>query len=151
MIIGRSLLLLPIMRIVSLTIAVVLLLAACLQLWRWSDRTRADLAWQHLVRQAVVPLPFDPAMVAGLPEPARNYFLFTIRTGTPIATIAEIQMGGELGLGTKEDPKYLPMQAVQILAPPQGLVWKLTAGRGLTKLSGSAVLVRHSSLPVSIS
>lgn len=136
-IIGRSLLLSPIMRIVSLTIAIVLLLAACLQLWRWSDRSRADLAWQHLARQAVASVSFDPATVAGLPDPARRYFLFTIKAGTPIATVAEIHMGGELGLGTKEDPKYLPMQAEQILAPPHGLVWKLSAGRGLTKLSGS--------------
>jgi hypothetical protein len=76
-------------------------------------------------------------MVQGLPDAARRYFLFTIRPGTPLRTVAEIHMTGEIGLGTKAAPNYLPMTADQVLAPPAGLVWKVNAGSGLMQISGS--------------
>jgi Family of unknown function (DUF6544) len=125
------------MRIVSFTITGFALLLGGLQLWRWSDRSHAEQTWQSLARQVATPEPFDASMVAALPEPARRYFLFTIKSGTPIATVAEIQMNGALGLGTKDDPRYLPMRAEQILALPNGFVWKLSAGSGLMQISGS--------------
>jgi hypothetical protein len=37
---------------------------------------------------------FDPAMVAGLPEPAQRFFKFAIAPGTPLLPVAEIDMGG---------------------------------------------------------
>jgi hypothetical protein len=75
--------------------------------------------------------------VAELPEPARRYFLFTILQGTRLGIVAEISMVGEIGLGSKEDPRYQPMRAEQILAPPRGLVWQVEAGRGAMRMSGS--------------
>lgn len=109
-----------------------------LQFWRFSDVRMADRIWQRLSRMAPAhPERFDPARIEGLPEPARRYFLFTIRPGARLATVAGITMAGELSLGTKDAPNDQPMQAAQILAPPHGLVWKLRAGRGLMRVSGS--------------
>jgi len=39
-----------------------------------------------------------------------------------------IEMKGEFGMGDREQPNYQPMRAEQILAPPQGFVWRVTAG-----------------------
>ena len=119
--------------------AVVLLLAwLALQGLRISDQRLANSVWNDLAGKASGGSPgFDRAMVADLPEPARRFFLFTIRPGAPLHGVAEIRMGGEIGLGDKENPNYLPMRAQQIIAPPHGLVWKLDAGEGLMRISGS--------------
>lgn len=45
--------------------------------------------------------------------------------GTPLLTVAEIDMGGEFSLGSRDNPDYQPMDARQILAAPTGFVWKL--------------------------
>ena len=45
-------------------------------------------------------------MTAGLPEPAQRYFHFTIAQGTPLFTAVEIDMTGEIGLGSKDAPGY---------------------------------------------
>jgi hypothetical protein len=60
-----------------------------------------------------------------------------IKAGTPVRTVAEILMSGEIGLGTQDKPNYLPMRAKQILAPPYGLVWNVNAGHRLMRISGS--------------
>lgn len=46
-------------------------------------------------------------------------------------------MEGKFGLGQRDDPNYLDMKAVQILAAPNGFVWKMAAGAGLKSVSGS--------------
>ncbi len=83
------------------------------------------------------PARFDPAMLAGLPEPARRFFLYTIAPGAPLYTVATIEMLGQFGMGTKAEPRYFNMRAVQTLAMPAGFVWKMAAKRGLMHLSGS--------------
>lgn len=87
--------------------------------------------------QPVGPARFNAELVAGLPEPARRYFLYTIAPGTPLYTVANITMIGRFGMGTKADPNYLDMTASQTLAVPAGFVWKMSARRGLLHLSGS--------------
>jgi hypothetical protein len=100
-----------------------------LLLWRLTDTVRANAAWSRLASVGADGVAvFDPAMVAGLPEPARRYFNFTIAPGTRLSTVAVIEMDGQLGLGTKDNPKYQPMRARQILAPPHGLLWRLNTG-----------------------
>jgi hypothetical protein len=123
--------------IAIVTLAAVFLGALGLQLVRWRDAARADAVWKRLAHTADPdPATFDPAMVSELPEPARRYFEFAIAPGTPLAAVAMIEMDGEIGLGTKAAPGYLPMQARQILAP-SGLVWKIEAGKGFSRISGS--------------
>ncbi len=108
---------------------------------RLADARRAEAAWAHLARlgaPAARPEPFDPAMVEGLPGPARRWFLRAIAPGTPLRAVAEIEMEGELGLGDRDAPRYLPMRARQVLAPPHGFVWIATMASGWPmRVSGS--------------
>ena len=123
---------------IKISLAILLIAFAGLQLWRWLDDRRADKAWRDMARAPdTSPSRFDPSMVDRLPEPARRFFRFAIKPGAALTTVAEIRMGGELGLGTKEEPNYMPMRAHQILTPPGGFVWKLSAGRGAMRVSGS--------------
>jgi hypothetical protein len=116
---------------------VLLLVLLALAVLVFRDR-RADRAeWLRLsALQPIEPSSFAPSMVAGLPEPARRYFTYAIQPGSPLVTVAEIDMAGQFGLGTKEAPAYRPMQARQILAAPEGFVWCMRTRRGLP-LSGS--------------
>ncbi|WP_018952889.1 DUF6544 family protein [Thioalkalivibrio sulfidiphilus] len=127
-------------------IAVLVLIAALLlamQAWRLADLRASDAAWTQLQAEAPGPVElFDPAMVEGLPEAARRYFLYTIAPGTPLHPVSEIRMVGEIGLGDREAPAYQPMRARQILAPPHGFVWRLeSAGSGALRMSGSDAMV----------
>ncbi len=110
-------------------IAVAALVAAGLVGLRWSDSRHDESVWQQLLAAADVPPgTYDPAMVEDLPEPARRYFNYSIAPGSPIVSAVEIEMQGELGLGSIDDPKYAPMTADQVLAPPHGLVWRVRVG-----------------------
>jgi hypothetical protein len=110
--------------------------AAALQVLRLADLSAERRAWRRL--GAARPMPaFHPTMVAGLPEPARRYFLYSIREGARLSTVAEIELEGELALGGKADPRYLRMRARQILADGDGFVWRLAAGAGPVRISGS--------------
>ncbi len=80
---------------------------------------------------------FSHDMVKDLPEPARRYFLFTIKEGTPLYTVAQISMLGRFATGDKTKPNYVPMTAKQILAAPDGFIWKMRGGSGATGISGS--------------
>lgn len=115
-------------------IAILVFVVAGLLVLRWVDIRNDEATWQGLIRQAKESSGhFDPISIEGLPEPARRYFNFSIAPGSRIVSAVELDMTGELGLGSLDDPKYSPMTARQILAPPHGLVWRVQAGA----LSGS--------------
>lgn len=117
------------MTFVKLACAALLAVMLVALLWRATDTLRAGAAWARLAKLAEPEAEtFDPGMVADLPEPARRYFSFTIAPGTPIRRVAVIEMTGQIGLGTKDEPRYQEMRARQILAPPEGLVWRLNTG-----------------------
>jgi len=106
--------------------------------WRWTDLKADDRLWARLVSiQPAEPNLFDSSMIAGLPTPAQRYFRFAIKPGTPLYTVAEIFMEGEFGLGNPAEPRYMPMNARQVLGLPHGFVWKMSAGRGVMRISGS--------------
>jgi hypothetical protein len=125
----------------KISAAIILILTASvfiLQAWRWWDNRRATLLWRNLIRTTVEqPAVFDPAMLKGLPQPARRYFLFTIAPGAPLSSAVEIEMDGEIRLGTRQHPNPMSMRARQLLAAPNGLVWKLHARKGVIRISGS--------------
>lgn len=110
-------------------LAVLAVVLVTLSAWRRSDKRACRAAWGDLVslQPAAAPV-FDPAMIDGLADPARRFFRFAIEPGTPLYTVAEISMHGELSLGDKAEPDYMPMHAEQVLAAPQGFIWKVRAG-----------------------
>lgn len=125
------------MKIVIGLVLVIALALVGLALLLFLDR-RAELAeWDRLASlQPDMPEAFSEEMVAGLPDPARRYFEFAIQPGTPLLPVAVIEMTGQFGLGTREDPRYQPMAARQILAPPEGFVWSMHSTGGMP-VSGS--------------
>lgn len=116
----------------------VLTALSLLVLWRvrdhWSD---ASLIKGLQKTQPSTPDKFDPAMVACLPEPAQRYFLYTIAPGTPLKTVVDLRMSGRFGMGDKTSPGYMRMIARQVMAMPEGFVWKMRARRGVLAISGS--------------
>ena len=46
-------------------------------------------------------------------------------------------MEGQFSLGTQDAPNYMDMTATQVLAPPEGFVWKMSGGARLMRMSGS--------------
>ena len=119
-------------------LGVLCVIAVALLSWRQLDRKRAESTWRALAARAPRGTDlFEPAMVDGLPEPARRFFLYTIEEGTPLRTVAEVVLAGEIGLGDQSDPRYMPMRGHQIIAPPYGLVWQLDAGSGFMRIRGS--------------
>lgn len=112
----------------------VLLTLFTIRLW---DRRADRLEWKRLATlQPRNPGIYDSVMVADLPEPARRFFNFAITPGTPLLTVAEIDMSGRFSLGTRQAPNYQHMNAKQILAAPSGFVWKLRL-YGIVPVSGS--------------
>jgi hypothetical protein len=77
---------------------------------------------------------FDPPMVEGLPAPARRWLLRAIRPGTPLARSAVLRMHGTIRL--QPGAESWPMHAEQVLAPPDGFIWKAEVGRGLMRIRG---------------
>jgi hypothetical protein len=113
------------------------LVLTALALLRWHDARADRQEWFRLAAlQPSDPGRFNHAMVAELPEPARRFFQFSIEEGARLWTVAEIDMGGQFSLGSKEQPRYQPMQAWQILAAPHGFVWQLELP-GALPVSGS--------------
>ena len=119
-------------------LSVLLLALAVLALWRLGDQRADRAAMARLVAlQPVAPPEFSPDMVADLPEPARRYFAFAIAPGTPLWTVAQIDMTGRFALGDKAEPNYIDMTAAQVLAAPQGFVWRMSGARGAMRVAGS--------------
>lgn len=111
------------------TISLVSFVSVALAVWRLTDSRNDRLVWNDLIQRTGSSLKFyESSMINGLPEPAKRYFNYMIVPGTPLVTAVEIEMIGDIGFGTKDDPKYQPMNGHQILAPPYGLVWKLKSG-----------------------
>jgi hypothetical protein len=127
----------------TLWIAAVVLLLGCVAVVWQVRRAAADDAEVQRVWAELSKLPhpsnshFETGMVSGLPEPARRFLEFAIQPGTRLSTVVEISMEGQLSLSSREDPKYQAMSARQLLAAPRGFVWRVNAGSGLMRITGS--------------
>ncbi len=91
--------------------------------------------WDELARPTMGPpvLYEDPA-TEGLPEPARRLLRWSIEEGTPRARSVEIRMEGTITLDPARGP--IPMEAIQILAPPEGFIWSARTSGGLMRIRG---------------
>ena len=121
-------------------ILLVLVVAVTVALWLWrhADHTEDRAVMSQLAAlQPAAPDRFDYSLLERLPEPAQRYFRYTIKPGTPLCTVARISMTGRFGMGNREAPDYLEMQATQMLAVPEGFIWKMSASRGALRVSGS--------------
>lgn len=115
-----------------------LVAAGAMVIWRAIDRRADGVEMARLLAlQPADPQRFSPTMIAHLPEPARRFLSHAIAEGTPLRTVARIEMTGRFALGTQAAPGYIPMTATQVLAAPQGFVWQMRGGAGLMRVSGS--------------
>ncbi|RLJ59291.1 hypothetical protein BCF46_1439 [Litoreibacter meonggei] len=109
-----------------------------LLVWRQLDHHSDRVEMRRLLRlQPTAPRVFSMDLVAELPEPARRFFSFTIADGTPLVTVAKVDTEGQFSLGSKEAPNYMDMRAEQVIAAPEGFVWKMAGGSGVMRMSGS--------------
>ena len=122
----------------TLLIALLLVGGTVLFGFRLSDHWRDHKEMDRLrALQPLDPELFRSELVTELPDAARRFFLFSIQEGTPLRTVVQLEMQGSFSLGNKADPKYMQMRAKQVLAAPDGFVWKMTAQSGHLSISGS--------------
>jgi hypothetical protein len=108
--------------------------------YRWG-MAEADTAWQSLIENAPAPTrTFDPRSIEAMPEIARRYFAHAIAPGTPLSSLAEVEMSGTFSLGTRTQPMSFAMTARQLLAAPHAFVWIASMHSGPAWISGSDVL-----------
>lgn len=97
-----------------------------------SDRVQEAL-WSELTLEGDG-VRFEPGMVEGMPEPAQRFLLRSIAPGTHLARSVELEMSGDILLAPDRDP--LPMVAQQILAPPEGFIWRAQTRGGVMRIRG---------------
>ncbi len=79
---------------------------------------------------------FDPATLAGLPEPARRYLAHSIAPGTPLAGAVRLQMKGEIKLR-----EWLPFTAEEVIDLSRGMIWKARVSMKGLPIAGSDRLI----------
>lgn len=121
----------------TITVFVVIMMMA-FNLFRGLDNVQSYRVWKKLSKgQLQTEKIFFHDSVRDLPIPARQYFEYMIKDGTPLRDTAIIHMTGQLGLGPQTDPDYMAMTAKQIMRLPQGFIWAVNTGRGPMVVTGS--------------
>ncbi|PZR67390.1 MAG: hypothetical protein DLM63_06685, partial [Solirubrobacterales bacterium] len=77
-----------------------------------------DELWSE--RSSTATARFDPAEVAGLPEPAQRYLVHAVAPGALVATAVRVRMHGTIKL----KGKWYPFEADQVIRWTRGFVWK---------------------------
>ncbi len=127
------------MKWVAILMVLALTTLVGLRVWRFADDRSLRQHWETLQRTAPTGSAsrFRPEMVADLPAPVQRYFRAVIEPETVLRTVAQINMHGQISLGTKASHSYKPMRACQLLAAPDGFIWYVQIGEGLPHLIGS--------------
>lgn len=92
------------------------------------DDRRVDEIWRTLEEAGKPGEPFDEEMVAGLPDPARRYFLHAIKPGTPLASTLHWRYSAFMKPG--KGMPWMALTADQIIVKERGFVWKARAWKG---------------------
>lgn len=100
------------------------------------NQQNVQRTWQALQIPAM-PERFSEQHIQELPEPVQRYFRHAIAPGTPLARAIELTMQGQFRL--KADAQWMAMQAQQILALGQGLVWQASVKGGWIHFSGADI------------
>jgi hypothetical protein len=80
---------------------------------------------------------FDPAELDPLPEVARRYLAHAIAPGTPLFSVALLEMAGQFLLGDPHSPQIYAMKAREVIRQPDEFVWLPRMNSGLVTISGS--------------
>jgi hypothetical protein len=80
---------------------------------------------------------FDPAEVADLPDVARRYFAAAIAPGTPLYSVALLEMEGTFLLGDVDSHRTFAMKAREVIRHPDEFVWLPRLSMGPVTVSGS--------------
>ena len=83
------------------------------------------LDWQSLTERTSDPETFSPALVEGLPAPARRWLLHSIAPGTPLRRSAVLRQHGQIKVG-----RWMAYEADWALSPPEGFIWAATTHVG---------------------
>jgi hypothetical protein len=111
--------------IILILAGIIVLAIAVLGVLRIVDNSRMNRIWSSLQVSGDSEKVFSPDMVEGLPDVAQRYLLHAIQPGTKLARRVELKMSGMLK--PKEDARWMPLQATQILTPGRGFIWKAKA------------------------
>jgi hypothetical protein len=76
---------------------------------------------------------FDPAQIAGLPEPAQRYLSHAVAPGSLVATAVRLRMHGEI----KPKNDWFPFEADQVIRWQRGFVWRARAKMKGLPVTGS--------------
>jgi hypothetical protein len=87
----------------------------------WAAR-RVRKDWAELCTPTPQPAAFDPAMIAGLPEPVSRYLTRVIAPGTQLWQSVEVSMVGHIKIGA-----WRRFTATQVVAPRLGYIWAANA------------------------
>lgn len=92
------------------------------------DDRYVDGLWRLLDQAERGDEPFTEERVAGLPDPARRYFLHAIQPGTRLASRLHWRYAGHMKPGPKLP--WMALRAEQILVKERGFVWRAWARTG---------------------
>lgn len=107
-----------------------------------SAMCEAERAYDRVAaRTREAPPRFQLTQVADLPEIAQRYFRHAIAPGTPLYSVAELQMMGTFLLGDRTGFQSYAMTARQVLRPPNEFVWMSRLRSGALSITGSDALV----------
>lgn len=90
----------------------------------WDQGADLGAKQQLLLHQPRTPALYHPQQVAHLAPAVQRYFNYVIAQGTPLWTVVEIEMAGELSLGDATAPNYQPLRAYQLLSGSSGFIWQ---------------------------
>jgi len=121
-------------RIFAILVLLLVATAAVLGSVRTLHDRQIERQWETL-RAPHGTMLYDPESVETLPEPAQRYLRHAIAPGARLARSVVVEMQGRIGL--KPGADKLPFQASQILAVPNGLIWRATVGEGIMQITGS--------------
>lgn len=81
-----------------------------------------------ILEQQPAPEVFQPALIEGLPEPARRYLLHALTPGRPAYRAVHLEMEGSML--PRPGAARLSLKAAELLAPCTGFVWDARARMG---------------------